>query len=219
MADPTPKPDPITPSKMTQPIAPGEKQAGGQQDVRPFAPYMEGKGGANPLETAGKPPQVSPFDLAHGKVPAPGPTLDTIQAQAKMAHSSMGDIANQLNTPKLKLKQSTKYLLKNKLTAAKGNILSASNKLGVPTVQDEEKEPSGAGALASFLGLLTGGQKQLEATQAEITKYAASGKSFNPADMLLIQTKLNKAQQQLEFSSMLLGKSVDALKQMMNIQL
>lgn len=214
MADPTPSP--ISPSKMTKPLTQGEKQAG-EENVRPFAPYMQGKGETNPLATAGKTPQVSPFDLAQGKVPAPGPTLDTMQAQAKVAHASMGDITNQLNTPKLKLKQSTKYLLKNKLTAAKGNILSASNKLGAPTVEDEQ--PKGTGALATFLNLVTSGQRQLQATQDQMTKIAAQGKSMNPADMLLVQVKLNKAQQQLEYSSMLLGKSVDDLKQMMNIQL
>lgn len=217
MADPTPDPNPVSPSKVTKPITEGEKQAG-EGTVRPFAPYMQqGRGETNPLTTAGKTPQVSPFDLAQGKVPAPGPTYDTIQTQAKMAHASMGDIANQLQTPKLKLKQSTKYLLKNKLTSAKGNILSAANKLGAPTVEDEE--PKGSGALATFLNLVTSGQRQLAATQQQITQIASQGKSMNPADMLLVQVKLNKAQQQLEYSSMLLGKAVDDLKQMMNIQL
>lgn len=217
MADPTPTPDNISPSKIVKPITEGDKQAG-EQSVRPFAPYMQGKGQTNPLADAGKAPQVSPFDLARGKVPAPGPTFDTIQAQAKTAHSSMGELAQQLNTPKLKLKQSTKYLLKNKLTAAKGNILSASTKLGAPTTEDEE-QPKGSGALAKFLDLVTSGQRQLEATQQQIQQIAASGKTMNPAEMLLVQAKLNKAQQQLEYSSMLLGKAVDDLKQMMNIQL
>lgn len=220
MADPTPDPERVSPAKITQPITEGEKQLG-EESVRPFAPYMKGKTApTSPLAGAGKAPQVSPFDLAHGKVPAPGPTFDTIQAQAKMAHASLGDIANQLKTPKLKLKQSTKYLLKNKLTSAKGNILSAATKLGAKSIGDEdEEEPKGAGALGKFLDLVTSGQRQLQATQEQVQQIAAQGKSMNPADMLLIQVKLNKAQQQLEYSSMLLGKAVDDFKQMMNIQL
>jgi hypothetical protein len=216
MSDPTPTTDNISPSKVVKPITEGDEQAG-QHNVRPFAPYMQGKGQTNPLADGSKAPQVSPFDLARGKVPAPGPTFDTIQAQAKTAHSSMGELAQQLNTPKLKLKQSTKYLLKNKLTAAKGNILSASTKLGTPTVEDEKSK--GSSALTKFLDLVTSGQRQLEATREQIQQIAASGKTMNPAEMLLVQAKLNKAQQQLDYSSMLLGKAVDDIKQMMNIQL
>jgi hypothetical protein len=216
MVDGTPNPKDIIPEQSVKPITEGEPKAP-KDTVRPFQPYME-SGKPNPLIEAGKSPQVSPFDLAHGKVPAPGPNFNTIQEQAKAAHSTLGDISNQLNTPKLKLKQSTKYLLKNKLNSAKGHIKSASEKLGAPEIEEEEL-PKGAGPLQKFIGMVTDGQNQLEATQQKLAEISAKGESMRPADMLLVQVKLNKAQQELEYSSLLLGKAVDDLKMMMNIQL
>ena len=217
MPDGTPGPEDVTRTPLTGPISEGEPKMP-REGVRPFQPFMQGTGETNPLIASGKTPQVTPFDLAHGKVPAPGPTINTIQQQAKMAHATLGDIANQLQTPKLKLKQSTKYLLKNKLSSAKGHILSASSKIGAQTVEEEE-QPAGAGPLQKFLGLVTNGQKQLQQTQTELDNIAKRGDEMKPAEMLSVQIKLSKAQQQLEYSSLLLGKAVDDLKMMMNIQL
>ncbi|NGX59410.1 MAG: hypothetical protein KR126chlam3_00561 [Chlamydiae bacterium] len=216
MPDGTPSPDDVLRSQVTKPITEGEPQVP-KQTVRPFQPYMEG-GRPNPLTEGGKSPQISPFDLSQGQVPAAGPTFNTIQEQAKAAHATLGDIATQLKTPKLKLKQSTKYLLKNKLSSAKGHIKSASDKLGAPAAQEQEI-PKGSGALQKFLGLITDGQNQLDATQQQIADIAAKGQDMRPADMLLVQIKLSKAQQELQYSSMLLGKAIDDLKQLMGIQL
>ncbi len=216
MVDSAPTPDKINPSKRVVPSIADNKGSTSGEEVRPFKPYMEG-GRPNPLLESGK-TQVSPFDLAHGKVPAAGPTLNTIQEQSKMAQSTLGDITNQLQTPKLKLKQSTKYLLKNKLNSAKGHIKSASDKIGAPPVNDEQV-PSGSGPLNKFLSLVTDGQNQLEATQQHLANLSKNGTQMKAADMLMIQIKLSKAQQELEYSSLLLGKAVDDLKMMMNIQL
>ena len=216
MSDPIPNPkDVLARTKGLTPIQPGEPKI--QQEVTPFRSFMA-EGGPNPLLEAGKTPQVSTFDLAHGRVPAPGPTFQTIQDQTKAANSLLGDINNQLNTPKLKLKQSSKYLLKNKLNSANAHIQSASSKLGAPKAEEEET-PAGAGPLQRFLGMVTSGQNQLKLTQQHLADIAASGKEMRPADMLMIQIKLSKAQQELEYSSLLLGKAVDDLKMMMNIQL
>ena len=205
-----PRPDTVSPIKTGEQKLPGEA-------ARPFSSYMEG-GPRNPLLEAGKTPQVSPFDLAHGKVPASGPTLTTLQEQAKMAHSTLGDISNQLQTPKLKLKRSTKYLMKNKLTAANAYIKSASAKMGAKQLPEEEV-PSGASPLQKFLGLVTSGQNQLQEAQDFMKNIASKGDELKPGEMLLVQIKLSKAQQQIQYSSMLLGKAMDDLKMMMNIQL
>lgn len=216
MSASSPEPPDVTRPNVSKPIAPGEEKLP-TDTARPFSSHMEGKA-PNPLLDAGKTPQISPFDLAHGKVPAAGPTLTTIQEQTKAAQSTMGDLINQMKTPKLKLKQSTKYLLKNKLNSAKGHIKSASDKIGAPSVEEEET-PKGSGPLGKFIGLVTNGQNQLQQTQTELANIAAKGKDMRPADMLMVQIKLSKAQQELEYSSLLLGKAVDDLKMMMNIQL
>jgi hypothetical protein len=213
----TPNPKDVTQTPITPRVGEGSTKSP-DDAIRTFSSYM--KEGGEPAGPAGaqKTGQVSPFDLAHGKVPAPGPTIASIQEQAKMANATMGDISNQLGTPKLKLKQSTKYLLKNKLNSAKGHLQSASTKMGAPVVGEEE-EKEGGGPLQKFVNLVTSGQRQLQATQAHLAAIAAKGEQMNPADMLMVQIKLNKAQQELEYSSLLLGKAIDDLKLMMNIQL
>lgn len=184
-----------------------------------FSSYMKGgTGESNPLLQGPKTGQVSPFDLAHGQVPAAGPTMSTLLAQATSAQSTLGDLANQLNTPNLKLKQSSKYILKNKLASAKAHIRSASAKMGAEEVPDTEL-PAGAGPVQKFLALVTDGQNQLEEAKKQIQALKDKGTNITPADMLLIQIKLNKAQTEIEYSSVLLSKAVDDMKMLMNIQL
>lgn len=218
MSSPIPNPKDVTEkTSITPRVGEGPSKEPDDQ-IRSFSSYMKG-GETNPLmETAKPSAQVSPFDLAHGKVPPPGPTLASLQDQAKTAASTLGDLNSQLNTPKLKLKQSTKYLLKNKLSSAKGHIQSAANKVGAPIIQDEEKDEKG-GPLQKFVNLVTSGQRQLNSTQKMLADISAKGEQMSPADMLMVQIKLNKAQQELEYSSLLLGKAIDDLKLMMNIQL
>jgi hypothetical protein len=213
----TPSPEDVTRSSAPTPIGQGE--AGKlPETTRPFQSYMQAPTEPNPMLAGGKPMQVSPFDLAQGQVLAAGPTFNTIQAQAKSAQLALGDVSTQLNTPNLKLRQSSKYLLKNKLGSASTLIRSASSKLGVEEKAPRET-PAGAGPIQRFLSLITDGQDQLEAAQSQLKALQSRGESLSPADMLLVQIKLNKAQQEIEYSSLLLSKAVDDMKMMMNIQL
>lgn len=215
----TPGPEDVTRTSAPSPITEGEPGHAPAEGARSFQSYMEsGTSGANPMLATGQSAQVSPFDLAQGQVLAAGPTVNTIQAQAKVAHGALGDVANQLNTPNLKLRQSSKYILKNKLASANALIRSAGAKAGVPD-QAQPQLPAGAGPIQRFLGLVTDGQNQLEAAQSQLQALSAKGEALSPGDMLLIQIKLNKAQQEIEYSSLLLSKAVDDMKMMMNIQL
>ncbi len=212
----TPAPEDVTRSQAPSPIS--EKDSSKlPEGTRSFQSYMQ-TDETSPTLGAGKPMQLSPFDLAHGQVLAAGPTFETIQAQAKSAQLSLGDVSTQLNTPNLKLRQSSKYLLKNKLGSANTLIRSAGSKLGVPELPPKEVAPS-AGPIQRFLALITDGQGQLEAAQSQLQALQSRGESLSPGDMLLVQIKLNKAQQEIEYSSLLLSKAVDDMKMMMNIQL
>lgn len=213
----TPGPEDITRSLAPNPIGEGDDGHLPAESARSFQSYMK-TNEPNPLLSTGKSPQISPFDLAQGQVPAAGPTYTTIQAQAKAAQTSLGDVSTQLNTPNLKLRQSSKYILKNKLTSANALIRSASSKLGASQLPPKELG-AGAGPLQRFLALVTDGQNQLEAAQAQVAALQQKGESLTPGDMLLVQIKLNKAQTEIEYSSLLLSKAVDDMKMMMNIQL
>lgn len=210
----TPNPEDIPRANIVGPI--GQEQQQLPPNLTAFQSYME-QTQPNPMLTPNV-GQMSPFDLVHGQVPPAGPTLTTLVAQTNMAQSTLGDVSTQLNTPNLKLKPSTKYILKNKLASANAHIHSASAKAGAKEVPPQVV-PDGAGPIQKFLSLVTDGQNQLEETQNQLNAISSKGESLNPADMLLVQIKLNKAQQELAFSSMILSKAVDDMKMLMNIQL
>ncbi len=162
----------------------------------------------------------SPFDLAaQGKAAvSTGPTHESVLGQMNSTASVLGDLQSQLNNKNLNLRQSQKYLLRNKLTSANQNIRTAAQKTGAdvgpPVQQFNRKNP-----VNKFLGLLADSQNQLSNAQTKIKELNSNGMSMNPGDLLLIQVKLAKAQQELEYSSVLLSTAVSDIKTLFNIQL
>jgi len=187
--------------------------------TQPFASFMK-QGGGSPLATAGKSPLISPFAMMQGPNVAQGaiPTLETLTAQVNNAQSTMGDISNQLSTPNLKLKASTKYVVKNKLTDANMTLRSANQKLGAD-LPDETDVTQFQGPLGRFFAYVADGQAQMESAKRQLQSLKDKGQQMTPADFLLVQVKLNKAQQELEFTSVLLSNAVSDLKMLMQIQL
>jgi hypothetical protein len=210
-----PSPEDITrPERIggTMPI--GEDQKIGTTPS--FQSYMQP--GASPVG-APKTPQMSPFDLARGQSAlTTGPTPQTLLAQVTAAQTTMGDLSTQLNTPNLKLKPSQKYLLKNKLSDATAYLRTANSKVGGEAVPEHEVAP-GSGPIARFIGYVTNGQNQLEATKRKLQEIQNSGDSMNPAELMLVQLKLNKASQELEYASVLLSSAVSGMKMLFSVQL
>jgi len=179
-----------------------------------FSSYMEGQG---PQGTKVEGP--SPFDLAQSaQTTTAGASMQTLQGQMTSTSSVLGDLNNQLNTKNLKLKQSQKYLLRNKLTSANQNIRTAADKVGVDTGPPPSTTTKQS-PVAKFLALVTDGQNQLQQSKEMIQKLNTNGQHLDPGELLLIQVKISKAQQELEYSSVLLSKAVDDIKTMFNIQI
>ncbi len=206
-------PNNIDPTKSIQP--------GGEQQPKPsqsFESYM--KEGGGPQGPGAKTEGPSPLDLAaQGKAAVTtGPTNESILGQMNSTASVLGDLQNQMNNKNLNLRQSQKYLLRNKLTSANQNIRTAAKKTGVdtgpPVPQFNRKNP-----VNKFLGLLSDSQNQLSNAQSKIQELNANGQSMNPGELLLVQVKLAKAQQELEYSSVLLSTAVSDIKTLFNIQL
>lgn len=212
---PTP-PDRLTPTdrpKAPAAITPGEEQ---QQPSTSFETYMhQPKTSSAQSPTAG----VSPYDLAgQGKVAQPIPTQEALNTQLKAASSQLGDIQNQLNTKNLTLKQSQKYLLRNKLKNANDFIRTATAKTGAELTQPPTLL-SRQNPIQKYLAMVTDSQKNLENAQSQLQKLSTNGQTMEPGQLLLIQVKLSKAQQELEYSSILLSKAIDDIKTLFNIQL
>jgi hypothetical protein len=164
-------------------------------------------------------PSMSPFDLAHGPTTLPAnPSFNTLLTQTQAVQSAFGGVQTQLSYPDLKLKQSTKYVLKNKLPEANSLLRTVNMKLGTEP-PPETPTPAGMNPVMKFLNMVTDGQNQLDSAKMQLSKLRDQGGHLNPGDMLMIQVKMSQAQQLIEFSSIVLSKAVDGFKQMMQIQL
>lgn len=199
---------PIEPSGAEKPKTTGQ----------PFQQYMQEAKGGNQAQAE----QVngpSPMNLPQNQqVLASTPTMESIQGQMAQSHGTLNTLQDQLNTKNLTLKQSQKYLLRNKLSDANAQIRTVAEKTGVH-VGSEPGTNIKQSPLKRYLAYVTDSQNQIASVQSKIKELAASGKSISPGDMLLIQVKLNKAQQALEYSSVLLGKAVDDIKMLFNVQI
>lgn len=174
---------------------------------------------ATPMQTAGKASLISPFDLMQGHPVSPQtPTLDNLVAQVNVAQSTMGDISSQLNTPNLKLRLAQKRLLKNKLTDATTELRSVNEKIGAETTPNVDATKF-KGPLGKFFAFLNDGVSQLESAKKQLQTLKDKGTNLTPGDFLLVQVKLNKAVQELEYTSVLLSNAVSGLKMMMQVQL
>lgn len=200
----------------TKSIQPGEQEQ--STPTGDFQSLMqEGQG---PQAAGAKTEGPSPFELAAAgqQANATGPTHETVMGQMNSASSVLGDLQNQLSNKNLNLRQSQKYLLRNKLTSANQNIRAAAAKTGVdtgaPVAQFSRSSP-----INKFLGLLSDSQAQLSGAQKKINEMNINGQSMNPGEILLIQVKLAKAQQELEYSSVLLSTATSDIKTLFNIQL
>jgi hypothetical protein len=205
-----------SPDEISTPRIGPTMPIGGDQKKMPassFQSMMQQAGGApgHPVSGLG-----SPFDLAQRTALTSTPTLSTLITQVTAAQGTLGDISTQFNTPNLKLKQSRKYLLKNKMGEANDHIFSASSLLGL-----EPSEPSAplAGPFGKFIGMISDGQNKLKEAQGQLQALKDKGQQLTPGDMLLVQVKLNLAQQELEYSSVVLSKAIDDMKMLFNIQL
>lgn len=201
------RPDQIDPLKNIQPSQ--EIEEGGNGD---FAEMMQ-----NPTQ---KMPQSikapSPMSILPNLNPVSGPSYDTMQSQLKVANNHLNDMQTQMQTPGLKIRPQEHATLVNHMTQASDALRSANNKLGIDS---EPITSSSDGPFSKFMSLITDGSKQIATAQDQLTAMSKTPDQLNPAQMLSVQVKIGQAQQQIEFSSILLGKAVDAFKQLMNIQI
>ena len=203
------KPEKIDPSKGIMP----EGEGAGETPPKPFGPYMK----EGPTEASKAEP--SPIDLAKTAPLPPGqPTPESVNAQLTTASGTLGDIQGHLQTKGLKLKRSQNYLLRNKLADSNQHLRAAAQKLGaspgaLPQIAGRQNP------IMRFLGMVTDSQNQIQEAQAKVQEISKNHSSVNPAELLTVQIKISKAQQELEYCSVLLSNAVSSLKMMFNVQI
>ncbi len=75
------------------------------------------------------------------------------------------------------------------------------------------------GPLGKFFAFLNDGVAQLSAAKQQLHQLQEKGGTLSPGDFLLVQVKLNKATQELEYTSVLLSNAVSGFKSLMQVQL
>lgn len=198
------------PEDVTQAKPSIKKEFPTAADESSFKSYMQGE---EATPAAAKTPmeleKTPPFQVGN-------PTYDSVNGQFNDAQTLLNNIQNQLNVQGLKFKRSEQSLLESKLSDANSQIRTASEKLGLKP--GELSLPSKTSPLTRFIGFVTDGQRQLIETQKQLQELSQTG-MLKPEDLLIVQIKLSQAQQELEYSSIVLSKVVDFIRQTMNIQI
>lgn len=146
-----------------------------------------------------------------------GPSFDTLISQVSTSQDSLVNVRNQLNTKNLQFKRSQQHLLRNKLSDASTYLRAANSRLGAETPPMPSQ--TGARPIERFLNYVSDGENQLASARQTIVDMQGKGDQMRPSDFLLIQIKLSQAQQEIEYSSMLLGKVIDSIKTTINVAL
>lgn len=200
----------------------GEELGHLEDQTQNFAQIMQAKE-AEAAKASARTPTISPFDLAQvGAKPIASPNMQTLMDQTNLAHKTFSTIQDQLSTQNLKLKPSQRYLVKNKLSDVNTHLRAANAKMGIPPLEpSEEPSPSKAsGPIAQYLSYVTDGMNQLSAAKKQLGEISSRGpNALSPAEFMLLQLKFNKAQQELDFTTTLLAKSLEGLKTVMNVQI
>ncbi|KPK33652.1 MAG: hypothetical protein AMS24_00270 [Chlamydiae bacterium SM23_39] len=211
---PTPPPD-IPEFGKVEPAKGFEQEGQTPAERKEFESYMKEKPSFE--ETMGA-EKLSPMQLAQSyKLPS-APTPETILRQIGDATNISREAKEKLQTPYLQFKDSHARLLNTKLEEAKENIKKAS-KNATANILEESTIPEDAGPATKFVSFLSDGENQLFEIKKRLEELQATNKQLKPSELMLIQVNIAQAQQCIEFSSVLISKVVDALKQMMNIQL
>lgn len=137
--------------------------------------------------------------------------------EAKNAVAQIDDLKQKLSTPELRIKSSVQHLLKNKLSNINENLRTAFGRAGVDYIPPDQQRAIG-NPVTRFLDLLSHGQSQLQSLSGHVEGLAAKGKELSPADLLALQLKVSHVQQELEFFTALLNKTLESTKTLMNVQ-
>ena len=86
-------------------------------------------------------------------------------------------------------------------------------------VQVESAIDSSSSPTVRFLHFLTDADKRLDTIVSDINSATAGGKKMSPEKLLSVQIKLNYVQQELEFFTNILNRSIESVKTLMNVQI
>lgn len=211
MTIPSDRSDQIYPNESIRPGTTPQAPGTGFQNLRPEIQQAPPK---TFTSAQGPASLVNPQSLANQGIE---PSFDTLISQVGTSQDSLTNVKNQLKTNNLQFRRSQQHLLRNKLSDASTYLRAANSRLGAETPPMPSQ--SGAKPIERFINYVTDGENQLAAAKQKILDMQKKGDQLTPADFMLVQIKMSQAQQEIEYSSILLSKVIDAIKQTLNIAL
>ena len=160
---------------------------------------------------------ITPLQISPEKLSTSAPTMGGLLKQIDTTQGSIKNLQSNLEFPQLKLKKAHERLIKDKLQNVTSDIegaAKASSSPILPQTNTEKMQP-----IAKFLSFIGDGHSQLNGVKDNLANMVKNKKQVSPANMLLMQVKIAQAQQEIEFSSILLSKVIDGIKQTLNIQI
>lgn len=147
------------------------------------------------------------------------PTTEQIQARSKEAIQKIEAVKETLETAQVEIKRPVQKLMQDKLNHIDDNIRVALSKAGTEVTEPPAKTGEQPfSPIKNFIDHLTHAQYQLENLGTYLESMAADKRELAPANMLAIQIKVTHIQQEVEFFSNLLNKSLESTKALMNVQ-
>ncbi len=198
--------------------APETESATARPDQTKFQNLME-EGPSTPPATT-TPSGVTPMDvITPGNIQTPKATVNALISQTDTTQGHIHTMQKTLTAnPNLKVRRSDQNLLQNKLENANDYLKAANKRMGVE-LPEASIPSSQAGPVTRFLAFLTDGQNQLIAAKDRLQILSTKTGEINPGELLILQVQLSQAQQELEYSSTLLGKVVDISNKFMQLQI
>jgi hypothetical protein len=195
------------PSTRPEPVAGQGPEAGSSFAQMVQAPAGQGVGGAKAPSQA---------ELMQQKMPGEAPTAASLNQQMSATNDRMGNLSNMIQTPNLKVSKADQKLIMKKLPRANESIRSAAKQVGVD-VGPKLVAPKDMNLMQKALLYVSDSQAKLNAASQQVSRLNSTG-MLNPGDMLSLQVKINAADQDVQFCTATVGKMVDAVKTLMNIQ-
>ena len=143
---------------------------------------------------------------------------DTIIQKAHGAIAQIEDVKEKLAQPNVEIKESVQTLLTNKLSHIDESLKVALNRAGSEYTAPVASNTSPQNPIERFLGFLTHSQYQLQQLSNDVNQMHLNKTEISPGSMLAIQIKVGYVQQEIEFFTALLNKTLESTKTIMNVQ-
>ncbi|MGM0439574.1 MAG: hypothetical protein ACQEP8_00485 [Chlamydiota bacterium] len=145
-------------------------------------------------------------------------SANKVIAQSEDASRQITQLQQQLADPNLKVRGSAQRLLRSKLNNINNNLQTSLTKVGAEQAVGTPTGNELASGVKNFIGKLGYSQSSLSALNKRMSMMSDSGQALSPATMLTVQIKMHTVVQEIEFFSSLLGKSIESVKTVMNVQ-